>query len=121
MTRDRDDIIILVDENGEEVEVEHIDTIEMGDNEYVVLLPKDDFVCSDDDCECEDCEEEEVVILKVETNEDGEDTFVAIEDEDEQNAVFEIFTKRIEDSELYEFDDEDDIDETGGDDDFDGE
>ena len=106
MTNDRDDIIILIDENGEEVEVEHIDTIVMGDNEYVVLLPKDDYSCSDDDCECEDCEEEEVVILKVEVNEDGEETYAAIENEDEQNAVFEIFSQRMEDSEYFDFDDD---------------
>ena len=104
MTDDRDDIIILVDENGEEVEVEHIDTITMGDNEYVVLLPKDESVCDDDSCfECDDCEEEEVVILKVESSENGEDTFVAIEDEEEQEAVFEIFTKKIEDTEYDDF------------------
>ncbi len=39
MEDERDDIVILVDENGEEVEFEHIDTIEMNGNEYVVLAP----------------------------------------------------------------------------------
>jgi uncharacterized protein YrzB (UPF0473 family) len=37
MDEERDDIVVLIDENGEEVEFEHIDTIEMNDNEYVVL------------------------------------------------------------------------------------
>jgi hypothetical protein len=120
MSNDRDDIIVLIDENGEEIEVELIDSIVMDESEYVVLLPKDDYVCSDDDCECEDCEEEEVVILRVEINEDGEETFVAIEDEEEQNAVFDIFTQRIEDSEYDEFD-EDDDEEEEGDDESDGE
>ena len=139
MTDERDDMIILVDETGEEIEVEHIDTIEMGDNQYVVLLPKNGFEYDDDDseyddddddddgdgndyddnddnddsddgdgggceCGCDDCEEEEVVILKVEINEDGEETLVAIEDEAEQEAVFEIFTKRMEESECDDID-----------------
>jgi len=122
MSKERDDLIILIDENGEEVEVEHIDTIALGDNEYVVLLPKDDTDFSDEECDfdCDDCdEEEEVVILKVEISEDGEETFVAIEDEDEQNAVFEVFTKRIEEAEYDEFDDEDDFDDDLDEDDSD--
>ena len=108
MSQERDDIIILIDENGDEVEVEHIDTIEYNGCEYVVLLPKDD--CDDEECTCDECEEE-VVILKVEQNGD-EETFVAIEDESEQDAVFELFTKRMEEMDFDdEFDEEDEIDE----------
>ena len=118
MEQDRDDIIILIDENGDEVEVEHIDTIEYNGCDYVVLLPKEECVCEEDaDCECE---EEEVVILKVVSNGE-EETFVAIEDEDEQNAVFEVFTQRMEemdfdDDEFESFDDDDDEDEEEGED-----
>ena len=117
MDGDRDDIIVLIDENGKEVEAEYIDTIEYHNNDYVVLLPMDGYDEADEDGdgdknahkhnhgdgEC-DCEEEEVIILKVEPGADGEDeTFVAIEDEAEQEAVFEIFTQR-----LYEETEEDD-------------
>lgn len=89
MDDERDDIVVLVDENGEEVEFEHIDTIEMNDNEYVVLAPLDE--------EQEDAqEEEEVIILKVEHNENGEDSFVTIEDDDELDEVFNEFQSRME-------------------------
>lgn len=89
MEDERDDIVILVDENGDEVEFEHIDTINMNDSEYVVLAPLEE----DED---EDSEEEEVIILKVEHNEDGEDSFVTIDDDDELEEVFNEFQSRME-------------------------
>ncbi len=92
MDEERDDIVILVGEDGEEVEFEHIDTIEMNGNEYVVLLPVE---------EQEDEEVDEVVILKVDHNEDGEDSFVTVDDEEELNNVFEEFKTRME--EEYDF------------------
>ena len=90
MEDERDDIVVLVDENGEEVEFEHIDTIEMNGGEYVVLAPLEDE-------EADDQDEEEVIILKVEHGEDGEDSFVTIEDEDELDEVFNEFQARMED------------------------
>jgi uncharacterized protein YrzB (UPF0473 family) len=90
MDEERDDVVVLVDENGEEVEFEHIDTIEMNGNEYVVLAP----ISEEDD---EEPDEEEVVILKVEHGEDGEDTFITIEDEEEMDDVFDEFQSRMED------------------------
>jgi len=96
MSDERDDVVVLIDENGEEAEFEHIDTIEMNGNEYVVLVP-----LIEEEEEIED-EEEEVVILKVEHGEDGEDAFVSIEDDEELDAVFEEFKLRMED----EFEDE---------------
>ncbi|NMA35082.1 MAG: DUF1292 domain-containing protein [Clostridiaceae bacterium] len=96
MDAERDDIVVLVDENGEEVEFEHIDTVEMNGNEYVVLIPFSED--EDDDLE------EEVVILRVEHSEDGDDTFVTIEDDDELEEVFSEFQSRLEE----EFEDEED-------------
>jgi len=111
MGEEMDDIIILIDENGSEVEAEYIDTIEYNGNSYVVLLPRDEHEHGQD-CDCAhaaeqggteeecDCEEEEVVILKVEQGSgDGEETFIAIEDEAEQDAVFEIFQQRMAEAE----------------------
>jgi uncharacterized protein YrzB (UPF0473 family) len=89
MDDERDDIVILVDENGEEVEFEHIDTIEMNGNEYVVLAPYNEE-------ETEEEDEEEVIILKIDHNEDGEDSFVTVEDDDELDAVFAEFQAHME-------------------------
>ena len=91
MEEERDDIVVLVDENGDEVEFEHIDTIEMNGNEYVVLAPFDE-----EEDESEEKDEEEVIILKIEHNEDGEDSFVTIEDDDELDEVFNEFQTRME-------------------------
>ncbi len=95
---ERDDVIVLIDENGEEVEFEHLDTIEMNGNEYVVLvlIPGDDEDISDEDSE-------EVLILKIEHGENDEDSFVSVDDEDELNLVFEEFKSRMEDD--FEFED----------------
>jgi uncharacterized protein YrzB (UPF0473 family) len=97
MDDERDDIVVLVDEDGEEVEFEHIDTIEMKGNEYVVLAPLE---AEDDDND--DDEVEEVIILKIDHGEDGEDTFVTIEDDSELEEVFELFQTRLE--EEFEYD-----------------
>ncbi|AEY66843.1 DUF1292 domain-containing protein [Clostridium sp. BNL1100] len=90
---ERDDIVVLLGEDGEEVEFEHLDTIEMDGSEYVILLPLD---------EQENEEVDEVVILKIEHSEDGEDSFVTVDDEEELNRVFEEFKTRMEDE--YDFD-----------------
>jgi uncharacterized protein YrzB (UPF0473 family) len=89
---ERDDIVILIGEDGEEVEFEHLDTVELDGNEYVILLPLD---------EQENDEVDEVVILKVDHNADGEDSFITVDDEDELNRVFEEFKTRME--EEYDF------------------
>ena len=93
MTEERDDYVVLIGEDGEEVEFEHLDTIELDGNEYVVLLPID---------EQEDEEADEVVILKIEHISEDEDSFSTIDDDDELNRVFEEFKSRMEDE--YNFD-----------------
>ncbi|HHW49842.1 MAG TPA: DUF1292 domain-containing protein [Clostridiaceae bacterium] len=97
MSEERDNIIVLVDEDGEETEFELIDSFEFNGNEYVVLLPA---VSYEEDYD----EEEEVVILRVERNENDEESFVNIEDDDELDSVFEEFKSRMEDE--YDFYDE---------------
>ncbi len=90
-------IIILSDENGEDVQFEFLDLIEYDSEEYVVLLPV-----------VEEGEEEdgEVVILKVEDSEDDEDeSYVSVDDEETLNQVFEIFKEKFKDE--FNFTDED--------------
>ena len=90
-------IIILSDENGEDVQFEFLDLIEYDSEEYVVLLPV-----------IEEGEEEdgEVVILKVEDSEDDEDeSYVSVDDEETLNQVFEIFKEKFKDE--FNFTDED--------------
>lgn len=88
-----DNIIVLNDENGNEVNFEFLDLIEYKSEEYVVLLP------------CEESEEAgEVVILKVEeTDHKDEESYVSVDDEDVLNAVFEIFEEKFK--EEFDFED----------------
>ena len=85
-----DNIVVLNDEEGNEVQFEFLDLVELDDEEYVILLP-----VVDDGVE----EEGEVVILKVEdTDEDSEEeSYVSVEDEEILNKVFEIFKERFKD------------------------
>lgn len=76
-----DNLIVLTDEDGNDSEFEWLDTIEMNEKKYVVVIPADD-------------ETEEVIILQVEENENEEENFIAVEDENELNEVFEEFKNR---------------------------
>ncbi|MBO5478647.1 MAG: DUF1292 domain-containing protein [Clostridia bacterium] len=85
-----DNIIVLNDENGEEVQFEFLDLVELDGEEYVVLLPADE-------AENED-EAGEVVILKVEdTDSEEEESYVSVDDEEVLNKVFEIFKEKFKD------------------------
>ena len=94
-----DNIIILNDEEGKEVKFEFLDLIDYNQEEYVILLPVE-----------EDEEGDQVVILKVEqTENEDEESYVGVEDEEELNAVFEIFKNKFKDE--FNFIDEDEEEE----------
>ena len=83
-----DNIIVLNDENGDEIEFEFLDLIEYDGEEYVVLLPNDE---DEDDAG-------EVVILKLEdTDNEDEESYVSVDDEEVLKAVFEIFKDKFKD------------------------
>ena len=79
------DFITLVDDDGVEVELEHLDTLEDGGNLYMCFLPADMD---------EDDEDYGVVIFKV-ASEDGEEILLTIDDDDELNRIYDIFTERF--------------------------
>lgn len=82
-------ILVLNDEEGNEVEFEFLDIIEYEDEEYVVLLP-----VADEEAE----EAGEVVILKLEdTDNEEEESYVSVEDEEVLNKVFELFKDKFKD------------------------
>ncbi len=84
-----DNILVLNDEEGNEVEFEFLDLIEYDGEEYVVLLPVEE----------EETEEPgEVVILKLEdTESDEEESYISVENEEVLNKVFEKFKEKFED------------------------
>ena len=83
-----DNIVVLNDEDGNEVEFEFLDLIEYEGEEYVVLLPNDE----------EEDDAGEVLILKLEdTESEDEESYVSVEDEEVLNKVFEIFKDKFKD------------------------
>ena len=93
-----DNIVVLNDEEGNEVQFEFLDLVELDDEEYVVLLPVNDEGEED---------EGEVVILKLEDTDDDseEESYVGVEDEEILNKVFEMFKEKYKDE--FNFVDED--------------
>lgn len=98
MADEFDDIIALTDENGEETTWEHIGTFDVGGNCYVAMLSLD----GEDECdECEEygeeCDEGEVWLMKLVTDENGEQAFSLIEDEEEYNMAAAEYTRMYDD------------------------
>lgn len=75
-----DDFITISDEDGKEYELEVLCTVEYNGASYLGVCPAGS----------EDSEELEVSILRVSTDEDGEELLEAVQDEDELNAVYEL-------------------------------
>ena len=92
------DIVSVVDEDGKEHVFEELDRIETDNGRYVALLPM-----YDDPQEMLD-DSGELIILKVEENDDGDTYLCPIEDDDEFNEVGQAFEERLAD--LFEFEDD---------------
>ena len=93
-----DNIIELNDEEGNVVQFEFLDLVELDGEEYVVLLP----VVGDGEEG-----DGEVVILKLESTDEeaGEESYVGVDDEQILNKVFQIFKEKFKDE--FNFMDED--------------
>ena len=74
------DFVTLIDEDGNEVEFEHIDTVEYEGVTYLAFIPAELSVEED----------AEVVIMQVVTDENGEELLEGVE------AVFNIVMERAE-------------------------
>ena len=81
--------VSITDGEGNEYEMEHLSTIEVGDDLYMAFLPADMD---------EDDEHYGVVIFKV-VFENGEEILVTIDDDDEMDAVYEQFLQSYLDDE----------------------
>lgn len=79
-----DNKIILNDEEGNEIEFEFLDLVEVDGKEYVVLLP------------VEEAEKGEVVIFRIE-GEGEEESYISLDDEEEAEKVFEAFKEKTKD------------------------
>lgn len=73
-------IVELLDEKNNKVIFEHLLTLDYKSSEYIVLSPLNEIEA--------EVTESEIVILRVEQDEKGDDVYVAIEDETELYEVF---------------------------------
>ena len=80
------DFVTLIDEDGNEVEFEHIDPVEYEGVTYLAFIPAELSVEED----------AEVVIMQVVTDENGEELLEGVEDDDIADAVFNIVMERAE-------------------------
>jgi len=92
------DILTLMDENGVEHTFEILDEYDDGEKRYLALSPVYDNAVD----MLEDSAD--LVIMQV-CEEDGEEFLETIEDDDELDAIADIFMKRLEEN--YDFEEED--------------
>jgi len=86
------DFITVTDEDGNDFELEHLGTLERGDETYMAFVPADMD---------EEDEDFGIIILRVE-EQDGEQLLSDIDDEDELNGVYEQFMEELFDDEEAE-------------------
>lgn len=87
------EIITLEDDLGNEQDFEFLDVVEYDGDEYIILLPVEG--------EDEDEEQNEVMILRIDSIDDENESYAGIDDEDILQKVFDIFKKRYENE--YDF------------------
>ena len=86
------DFVTIIDDDGQEFELEVLDTMDYKDQTFMAFLPADMD---------ENDPDYGIIILRVVTDEKGEELYESIDDDDELNDVYEHFMAIL-------FDDEDD-------------
>lgn len=80
-----ENIVVLTDEEGNELECDYLDTITHKNVDYAVLYPLD-----------QDGEDGEVIILELVENEDGEEEYLTVDDEELLDEIFEEYSRILE-------------------------
>ena len=81
---DENNVVLFTDDHGNEIEFEFLDLLEYDGEQYAVLLPTQE-------------DADEVLIMRLVPDEDGQETYISVEDEDVMNAVFDIFKNKFKD------------------------
>lgn len=80
------DFITLTDEDGNEFELEHVETIEHNGQVYMAFFP----AVTEEDMDKDDDEESGLIILKI-IVENGEEELSTLDSEEELNEVYDKF------------------------------
>lgn len=75
------EILTLTDENGVDTDFEYLDCLTYNGKEYLILMPAGD-------------ENAEIVILEIEPVDEENENYLAVEDEDTLNAVYDLFKEK---------------------------
>ena len=89
LQEEEQNILVLTDENGEDVEFEYLDCIEYDGKEYLALMPAEE-------------DANEIVILEVEPVDEETENYLAVTDEATLDAVYGIFKERYKDVLTFE-------------------
>ena len=87
MELEQENIVVLVDDDGNEVTFEHLMSLEHNDKVYICLAPAEPM---------EDVDEDELVIMRIEQDSDGNDFYSTIDSEKELQEVFEKYLEIAE-------------------------
>ncbi len=134
MTAEKDEVIVLTDEEGDEHEFAVIDVIEVEGRDYAILLP---YSSEGEDLDAEVSEEieaegekeaeaekkdddlgleevgDEAIILRIDKDDEGDDILVDIEDEEEWQRVADAWDELL-DEEMEEDAEGDEAEEEDG-------
>ncbi len=87
MEEDDDIITLYNEETDKDEEFYHLATLDVDNRWFIVMKPVQKL---------DDIEEDEVLIYEIGENEEGNDVFIAIEDEDLLQRVFDEFMAEVE-------------------------
>ena len=96
------DFVTVLDEDGNELVLEHLGTLNQDDTVYMA------FVEAAEEAEDIIDADLELIILRV-VEEDGEEVLTSIDDEQEYDTIYELFITEL--GELYEDEDEEEADD----------
>ena len=82
-------ILTLTDENGQDIDFEYLDCLEYQGKEYLILMPAEE-------------ESAEIVILEIQPVDEENENYLAVEDEEILDAVYEIFKEKFKDVLTFE-------------------
>lgn len=86
-------ILELIDEEGNTVPFEHLDTVQIDNNDYIICIPYDD----------EEEEVTEIVMFKIDKDVNSENCLSQVVDEELAEKIYDEFKKRNADK--FDFED----------------
>ena len=89
LQEEEDNIVTFVGEDGEEIQLEYLDSIDYQGKEYLALLPVEE-------------EDNSVVFLEVEPVDEENENYLTVEDDEILEAIYAIFKENFKDILTFE-------------------